>query len=757
MAEETTKSGMRRDPPTPSDKRTALVTELTAAVREAKAHWERPFAQMISDMDFAFGRQWSDDDADDRYKANITLRHLQTRTASIYAKNPTVVAKRRERIDYLAWDGQPHTIIAAQEQMKQFQMALQQFQMAEQQYGAQVQQAAVEGMHPGLVPPPVAPVPPDEGVIAVLEDYASVMDRRKMLDRVAKTLELAYTYYQDEQSTNFKLQMKRLVKRVLTCKVGYVELGFQRILDKDPDRQRQIADMQQQIDSIGRLMADIQDGEATEDSAEMERLEASLAALQAQEQVILREGLTFEFPTSFSVIPDMNCTALPGFEGCDWVCRQYLLSPNQIKELYDVDIGANYKSVEHDTDDLSVDGARRDRAYMGKSTTFDRSTEGTLNGDERTALLWRIYHKTDGVVYTIVDGYGDFVEEPAAPPVQLERFYPWFPLIFNDVEHESEIYPPSDVELIRDAQMEYNRAREGLKEHRIAARPKTFVAGGLLTREDRGKLQDHPANAVIELDGLGEGQQIEHVLQAYAGPGIDPNLYEVSPAFVDIQRSVGSSEANLGGTGGGTATENAIAEGSRLSALESNVDDLDTLLSDVAREGGQILLQMLDEGTAKVIVGIGAVLPQMDRERVMQEVYLSVEAGSTGRPNKVQDVANFERLAPILQAIPGLSPAWLFKQLVEVMGTQVDISEAFDEVRPSISAQNAIDIAQATAGLGGQPPQGQTTVADNEPSRMGAAGGQNFEVNRSEAPIPSAPTGRPPMEPVNPRVQAGNA
>jgi hypothetical protein len=76
-------------------------------------------------------------------------------------------------------------------------------------------------------------------------------------------------------------------------------------------------------------------------------------------------------------------------------------------------------------------------------------------------VVWEIYCRKDGLVYVVCDGYGDFLREPASPDIFNERFYPWYALVFNECDDEKELFPPSDVRLMRDMQLEYNRCREG--------------------------------------------------------------------------------------------------------------------------------------------------------------------------------------------------------------------------------------------------------------------------------------------------------
>src|SRR5207342_2014500 len=128
-----------------------------------------------------------------------------------------------------------------------------------------------------------------------------------------------------------------------------------------------------------------------------------------------------------------------------------------------------------------------------------------------------------------------------------------------------------------------NRCREGLKEQRIAARPFIATVSGALDDNDMTKITERKANDIVELNALQPNQDVKQLLQAYAGAGIDPNLYEVNPVYEDILRTTGIQEANLGGTSNATATQSQIAEGSRMTSMGSNIDDLNDLLTQLAR------------------------------------------------------------------------------------------------------------------------------------------------------------------------------
>ena len=333
-----------------------------------------------------------------------------------------------------------------------------------------------------------------------------------------------------------------------------------------------------------------------------------------------------------------------------------------------------------------------------------------------------MFNKRDGLVYVICDGYPDFLKEPTAPDVYTDRFWPWFLTAFN--ETDGKIYPPSDVSLIRPMQRELNRSRQGLREHRFANRPKMAYAEGTISEDDLEALRTHPLNALISISGLQPGQDINQLLQAIKGVPVDPNLYEVNPVFQDLLRAVGDQEADFGGTGGATATESNIAASAKSSALSSSIDDIDDTLTAIARAGGQILLLNMSEETVKEIVGPGAMWPVLTRAEVSKEVFLEIEAGSSGRPNQAQQLQNFERLAPILMQIPGVKPDFLAKEALKRLDDKIDTGEAVAEGLPSVTSMNGGKTAPPAGG--------------GDPNAQGPAGAGNNPA--APQPSPSAPT-----------------
>jgi hypothetical protein len=706
---------LERDPPDPPESRKELVSQWADKVKRAKKYWEPVFNRMKADQDFAAGYQWSKEEKDDRYTANLTLRIIAQRVAFFYAKNPKFEAFRRQRILNTVWDNEQSTLVALQQSAAQIS-----------------QQVAMGALDPQMAQQAQASAMP------ILQDAARVKQEEETLGKIGKTLELLFRANIDAAPQDFKQMMKMVVRRASTTGVGYLKLGFERVMQKKPEIEQRIADISNRLSTLERISADIHDDQTDENGPEAEQLRLLLNDLRSQTQVVVREGLTFDYPVSTAIIPDPKCMFLREFLGSDWVAQEFVLSPNDVKEIYNVDVGKSFNAYKGVDDGVTVT-SRSGFVVLQDKTARTDNREGN---DGRSCCIWEIWNRKDGLVYTICDGFPDFLREPASPEVYTDRFWPWFVLTLNEVDHETMIFPPSDVKLIRDMQMDYNRGRQGIREHRRAARPKTVVAAGMVDQEDLEKLSNHPDNAIIELNGLQPGQKVEDLLQAFRGPPIDPNLYEVEQTFTDMMRVSGIQDANIGATGGSpSATQSNIAEASRATAMGSNIDDIDDLLTGIARTGSQILLQECSVDTVKRIVGEGAVWPDMSRQQISDELWLQIEAGSTGRPNQAQEIANAERLFPLLLQIPGIKPEWLAKELIKRLDDKLDITNAFQSMLPSIIAMNGM---ASRLAVGPEGPGGPMDMPGRGPAQ-GPAGAANAPQGAPPgAQRPGDQTGRPP-------------
>lgn len=662
-----------------AESRRLEVERLQKAVKEDIDHWKYAFDRMREWRKFARGYQWPNTKKEDLsnpdrpYVTNVVMRHIQQRTAAIYAKNPRFRWRKSKRMLTQFWDG-----------------TRQQLEMAMASFAPQVDASG----NPGPPPDPQSL----QSAQAIISDALQARALSEQHRKFGETLSILYEYQIREQTHPTKKMMKKQVRSALTVGVAYFKQTFQRATKLSPDGESAIADHMNQLAEIQRLSEDLDHGDFTDQDAEMERLRTLIKSIEEQEQIIVREGLALDYPDSMNIIPDQNLEYLPGFVGCERVTEQYCLTPDQIKKIYRVDVSKSYK--EYVQEDASTPAPKK-----------------------KTARVWEIWDRATGLVTTICDGYHDYLVEPSAPDAYTERFFPWFVLAPNALDDGEDPFPPSDVELIMSQQMEINRAGEALREHRFAARP-GHVAGRTLSDKDGKKIESRASHDILVLDGMAPGEKVDDLLQAFPTSPIDPNLYNTAPAFQDILRSVGTQEANLGGTSGSTATESSIAESSRQSVLASMMDEFDDVLSEMAQAGGQILLAEMSVQKVAEIVGDGAIWQEMDRQQIAEEIQLEVIAGSSGLPNQAVEVQMIERIFPILMQMPNVDPEWALKKLVTTLDDRMNIEDAIKMGEMSITALNGQ--LQGAANRGASPMaaqqggQGQSNAPQpNMPQQQG--------------------------------------
>lgn len=697
------------DPVVPEQDRN-LVAQKIEDIKRDKLHHKIAFDRMRRDMQIAM---WGADKSwkkNGNYTANIAGRHVKQKTAALYAKNPRATARRREKLDYVLWDENPASLKLAFQTVQTAQQAMMM---------AQTTPPTPDLMTGALVPAQPQLPPGFEQAQALIADFQQGYARGQLYEKIGKTTELLFSYFMDQQQPlDFKRGMKSTVHRTLTNGVGYVELGFQREMGPRPGLTEQLADARARLDHMRRLAEEMAEGDMDSDAPERAELEMSLNALMTEPEIVLREGLIVDYPASTKVIPDKRCKNLDGFIGARHITLEYIYTPDEVREIFDVDLKAGYtgytgymantgSSLEYADDDIGND-----------------NYEWSAPGDKKNGMVcvWKQYDKTTGLVYYMADGYPDFLRPPAPPDVFVETFWPVFALTFNAVESEEELFPPSDVSLMLDMQLEHNRSRQGMREHRDAARPRWVYANGSFGSEDDVDVVKNMRPFEAAGINMDPGGNIGNILQTVPVPGVDPNLYETSQVFGDTQIVVGAQEAQFGGVSKSTATEAAIASNSTTSADGSAIDDLDSFLTQIARSSGQILQREMSEEQVKQIVGPGAVWPEATLAEIAGEIQLEVAAGSSGKPNQSVEVSNMERLLPLLIQLPGIDPMWLAKQVLTRLDDRLDLTEGLAAGIPSIVSQN-------------QNAQPSPANPMNDPNAQGAQGANNAPA------APGGPTG----------------
>jgi hypothetical protein len=287
------------------------------------------------------------------------------------------------------------------------------------------------------------------------------------------------------------------------------------------------------------------------------------------------------------------------------------------------------------------------------------------------------------------------------------------------------------VELMMHPQREYNNSRNELKKHRRANRPRWMTEKGMLTQADKLDFIDSDTNDVVEVRGVPQGKKLAEVFTPLPTQQIRPELYETQSSLTDVALTTGSQQEFLGASSTDTtATSSTIAEQSRMTVTNSNIDDLDDFLSWIARVSGEMALQSFSKNTVIGLVGPGAVWPEapQDKAAFLAQIYLVTKAASSGRPNKAIDMRNWQVAAPVLQAA-GANPMFMVRETLRRLDDNLDAEQAF----PLVPVGNpAASGAQMPAGGDHQPsPNGAHDPGITEPPPQNRPGRAVEEANAS--------------------------
>lgn len=603
----------------------ASIKEWHGKVNRAKAKWCGDFERMAENMKFTTGRQWSGQTKlrEDKYVCNITLKQVRQKVANLYARDPQVDAKRRERMDYQIWDGDAQTLI-------------------------QAMQARQMAMQSGMV---------DMQSEAVLRDFMQGQMQKELDKRVADTARIAVQRQIDLAVPNFKRQMKKLVTRVITCGVGYVRLALVRN-DETPVSEDRVGNMPaDRIKEAMRLADELQEEGDAETSAKAEALRSigiSMGVSLDDEE--MPEKITFDFLPPDSVIPDERCRSLSDFIGARFLCIEYGLPLDEINAMFGCDIKPGSK----------VSEKPQEKKELGAKPTY---------------IVREVLNFRDRTHFYIMEGYEDYLRPPEPVLPGLSGFWPVFALTFNDVEVGIEDdegvspFPPSDVDLVFHPQKEWNRSRQALRSVRNACAPKWMVRKGTLSPEDLRKIQTAEPNEVVQLESISPEMKLTEVLAAIPVQVPEISVFGTEPLIEDITLGGGMQEANMGSADPNvTATGVSVAEQSRMQVSSSNKDDLDEFLSSIAGAMGEMMFSDygFSEETVVYLVGNGAAWPTQNRLQYKKQITISIKAGSTGRPNQAMEVSNYNLIAPQL-INAGANPLGVIQEGVRRLDDTLDV------------------------------------------------------------------------------------
>ena len=536
-----------------------------------------------------------------------------------------------------------------------------------------------------------------------------------------KTLETVLKRQLDD--AQLKLAATEAVRAALTCSYGVVKVLYQQDIRTDPAIKRRLEDCQENLEHERALLAQIEDDPARGDAeAKIAELEQTQRGLQAKLEVVVAQGLTVDSVLTENLIIDPAVESFDDYPQARWMAQAIPMERGEAEALYGKRLGnaVKYDKAPHDTK------GHVEYAGPGKS-------EADGNSSDIICVL-EIWDKRSQMVYTLAEGCDFFLRDPFPPPVQGRRFYPFFLLPYNKVN--GKFIAPSLVDMTEKLNREHNDLRDKMEKHRSVCRP-GYIVGNDVKREDIQSFAVAEVGEITQMKGL-DSSEVQKGILPKQYPPVDGTLYDPTLIRQDWELVTGLQDAARASINKAkTATEAQIMSNSLSARISMFQDWTEEFLTELVQYAAQILLIELEDEDVHRLMGDGEPVldpatgqpmidpitqapvlekvydwPTLAKEDVLEQISVSIRAGTTGKPNKEAEQENWAAVLPevvklidkaVMAAQQNLDPRPyenLLKETLKRYDDSVDPKDFMPDTKAIMArAQQAMAAQQAQAAV----------------------------------------------------------
>lgn len=425
------------------------------------------------------------------------------------------------------------------------------------------------------------------------------------------------------KGAKLKKRAKQAVRSAMVTSVGWVKIIYQQEFGKDPIIQERISDIQDNLQRIQFLIKQIEGDNVTKADNEVYEAELrdQLRVLEEQVEVVVAEGMVIDCELSENILIDPDVKSAYSYQNAKWIAHRVWYRKDEHKSTFKQDVE--------------------------KATLYNKTGDETNESENAFIAVWEIWDRISNTVYTITEGCEGWARAPYTPDVVGERFFPFFMLFFNPLD--GQFHCLSDVQLLEKLQDEYHELREQLSEHRSLHKPH-WITDGDTEENDIKSFTKAGLGEVVIVDA--HGLPLRDVFQAAEAPRIDQAVYDTTHIRTDFELVAGAGDSARGSVSKAkTATEAEILEAGLSSRTDERKDTVEDWLQEIAQYSAELLLQILSPEQVERLAGPGYVWPEMPKEEVFDLVSIEIRAGSTGKPNKLQDQKTWLEFIPELKEL----------------------------------------------------------------------------------------------------------
>lgn len=573
-----------------------------------------------------------------------------------------------------------------------------------------------------------------------------------MMDDFAKTVQIVVSSFWRRPLSFLKKNVRKQVRSTLAVGIGWIKGYLVCQGTNIPQLQSQLGDVRDnlsRLDAVRKEMAEqgpLYTGEMSE-----EQLNAKIAEVTALEKSVssrlelaVRKNLATDYVNAEDIQVSLDVADVLDYLNAGWIAERFFVLKSDARARFPRLTEEDLKTARNYYQKSKRDLARVDETtaltgivgLSAKGDEADRFTSetggGTSDGDTNGPVFIKgieMWCRNDGHVYTLIDGVKRYAKDPYQPDYPTSRFYPFFGLAFFPVDGER--HPQSLTQRLRKLQDEYSATRSSERETRERSIPGIVIDGTNVPDTEVEKLQRARHQEITVIKPADPTKPIRDSFAEKPVASMDMRLFDTSSCKSDMERISGVQEALQSSVATPkTATEAEIQQSGFASRTTADRDVLEDMLSDYAVYTAEQALTALTNADAARIAGAKAFWPEnMAVDDLLDMVEISIEAGTTGKPNEDADkeawgvilsqLTNLQmqiRQAQVMGDIPLVNAmSEMLRETMSVLGVTTDPNRFIPQV-PQVPVPSAATPAGADAPAGApgdsSPPPGATASPD---------------------------------------------
>lgn len=394
------------------------------------------------------------------------------------------------------------------------------------------------------------------------------------------------------------------------------------------------------------------------------------------------ELITEEYPFFIRTSPldVVTETSIKDFDYKRWIATRYLLPLAEMKEKYEntKDLKGNYKIKSADDEALK---------NLGIS--------GTELEDFKFVEFWEALDIVDNKIYVVTEETDKFLREEDSPYDIKGGNYKF--LIFNDVPDR--LFPLSDLSQIAKINIEIDKTRSQLLNHRAKSQRKLFYDQDIFANEKERK--NFLSNVDMVMVACKPGK-VKDGVKIFDPSMVQAELYNIDALSKDDLNNisaVGNQQRAVESLVEKTATESQIIDRNANLRNSERLDAVTDFCIDVAKGIITILQKNLTEKTAVKITKEGKErFEKFNKESISGKHNVRIDVGSMAKPNTDEDRIKINEFAQT--AIGAVDeqgrPVVNQRGLIEVLIKKYKFTE--DEMDKILKIQKPKKEARAAAG-----------------------------------------------------------